>query len=96
MVQRRTRDGAVLGPDERVPVEAALRAYTLDAAWIAGDERVRGSLTPGKHADLVVLGDDLLSLPADRIGATQVVATLLGGRPTHGSTTLGLDPEEMS
>jgi predicted amidohydrolase YtcJ len=96
MVERRTRAGAVLGPDERVSAAAALRAYTLDAAWTAGDERVRGWLTPGKHADLVVLGDDVLEVAADRIGATEVVATFLGGRPTHGSTTLGLDTEEMS
>jgi predicted amidohydrolase YtcJ len=94
MVDRTSRAGLVIGPDERVTAEQALRAYTVDAAWIAGDEHVRGSLTPGKHADLVVLGDDVTQVPD--IAGTEVVATLLGGRPTHGSRTLGLDPLEDS
>ncbi|WP_232665307.1 amidohydrolase [Pseudonocardia sp. TRM90224] len=93
MVQRRTSSGAVIGPDERVDVLTALRAYTLDAAWIAGEERERGSLTPGKLADFVLLGDDItdeMAVPADRIGSTEVVATFVGGTCTHGGPALGI------
>ncbi|WP_309072613.1 amidohydrolase, partial [Arthrobacter sp.] len=48
MVTRRSSGGATLGPEERVDPETALRAYTVDAAWIAGEEDRRGTLEPGK------------------------------------------------
>jgi predicted amidohydrolase YtcJ len=94
MVERRTAAGAVLGPDERVDAATALRAYTLDAAWVAGEERERGSLTPGKLADFVLLEHDITTVPADRIGATAVVATFVGGRCTHGAEAVGLAGQE--
>jgi len=84
MVQRLTSGGAVLGPDERVDALTALRAYTVDAAWIAGEEHTRGSLTPGTLADFVLLGDDLTTIPADQIGSTQVIATFVDGQCVHG------------
>jgi predicted amidohydrolase YtcJ len=96
MVQRLSSSGAVIGPDERVDAVTALRAYTLDAAWIAGEEAERGSLTPGKLADFVLLTDDITddqAVPADRIGSTGVVATFVGGRCTHGAEALGFDKE---
>jgi predicted amidohydrolase YtcJ len=98
MVQRCSSSGAVIGHDERVDAMTALRAYTLDAAWAAGEEHERGSLTPGKLADFVLLTDDITdekSVPSDRIGATGVVATFVGGRCTHGGPSLGLaaDPD---
>ncbi|MGI5126225.1 amidohydrolase [Pseudonocardia sp. CA-107938] len=91
MVQRLAASGTVLGPDERVDALAALRAYTVDTAWIAGEEHERGSLTPGKRADLTLLGDDVTAVPADRIGGIEVLATLVGGRCVHGATTFGLE-----
>jgi predicted amidohydrolase YtcJ len=93
MVERRSSSGAVIGPNERVDAATALRAYTLDAAWIAGEENERGSLTPGKLADFVLLTDDVTderAVPANRIGTTAVVATFVGGRCTHGGPALGL------
>ncbi|MBI4409057.1 MAG: amidohydrolase, partial [Gemmatimonadetes bacterium] len=57
-VTRQTLDGLPEGgwfPDERVDVETALRAYTVNNAWAAGEEKSKGSLAPGKLADLVVL-----------------------------------------
>ena len=91
MVQRRTATGAVIGPDERVDAATALRAYTLDAAWIAGEERERGSLTPGKLADFVLLTDDVTAVEPDRIGDVGVVATFVGGRCVHGAEKLDLE-----
>lgn len=96
MVQRQTAAGRTLGPDEAVGAETALRAYTVDAAWVAGDEDVRGRLAPGFLADLVVLGDDVTRVDPDRIGDVEVVATLRGGRATHGADTLGLPPDGES
>ncbi|MHC1562307.1 amidohydrolase [Actinomycetospora sp. C-140] len=93
MVQRRTSSGRTLGPDEAVDAETALRASTVDAAWIAGDEDVRGRLAPGFAADLVVLGDDVTRVEHDRIGDIEVVATLRAGRATHGADVLGLPPD---
>jgi predicted amidohydrolase YtcJ len=93
MVQRLSSSGAVIGPDERVDAVTALRAYTLDAAWIAGEEHERGSLTPGKLADFVLLSADISdprAVPAGEIGSTAVLATFVGGRCTHGAALLGL------
>lgn len=84
MVQRLTSGGAVLGPDERVDAWTALRSYTLDAAWIAGEETLRGSLTPGKLADFVLLGDDVTTIEPDRIGTTEVLATYIAGSRIFG------------
>ena len=89
MVLRRTGSGAVIGPDERVDAVTALRAYTVDSAWVAGEERQRGTLTPGRLADLVVLGDDITAIEPERIADTEVVATLLGGELTHGADVFG-------
>ena len=60
---------------------------------MAGDEDVRGGLAPGYLADLVVLGDDPTRVDPDRIGDVEVVATLRGGRATHGAAVLGLPPD---
>ncbi len=85
MVRRLTANGRLVGPRERVDVETALRAYTVDTAWIAGEETRRGRIAAGLLADLVVLGDDVTTVDPDRIAGTEVVATLLGGELTHGA-----------
>jgi predicted amidohydrolase YtcJ len=90
MVQRRTSSGRTIGPDERVDAVTALRSLTVDTAWIARDEDRRGTLAPGMLADLVVLGDDVTRVDPDRIGTTEVVATLRGGEPTYGAAAVGL------
>jgi len=93
MVRRQTSSGRVIGPNERVDVMTALRAYTVDAAWIAGEEQRRGALAPGMLADFVVLGDDITAVDSDRIAATEVVTTFLGGLCTHGGARLNLTPQ---
>ncbi|MDQ1006341.1 putative amidohydrolase YtcJ [Streptomyces sp. V4I23] len=85
MVERLSSAGAVLAPDERVSAEQALRAYTLDAAWASHDEDRRGSITPGKYADLVLLSDDPVDVASDRIGAIEVLATFVDGVCVHGA-----------
>lgn len=86
-VERRTETGAQYGPDERLSVTEAIRACTVGAAEATGWGGRKGVLTRGALADLVVLGDDPHAVATDRIGAIDVVATYVGGDPTHG----GLD-----
>jgi predicted amidohydrolase YtcJ len=83
MVERLSSGGAVIGADERVNAAQALRAYTIDEAWASHDEQTRGSISRGKVADLVLLSDDPLRVDADRIGAIDVLATVLAGDPVH-------------
>jgi hypothetical protein len=68
-------------PEEKVDLETMLRAYTINGAWLSHDEITRGSLEPGKAADLIVLGRDLFKIPASEVGRVKVLLTLLDGRP---------------
>jgi predicted amidohydrolase YtcJ len=70
-------------PEQRLTLEEALQATTVNSAWLAGDERRRGKLIPGYLADLVVLDRDPFELPEEALPSVQVVATMLGGRWTH-------------
>ena len=77
-VFRITTGGDVLGPEQRISVMDALRAVTLDAAWQVFQEDNRGSLNPGKYADLVVLSGDILDDPM-AMRELQVERTVIGG-----------------
>jgi len=72
------------GPEEIPTREEALRMYSLNAAWFTFDEDRRGSLEPGKYADLAVLSDDYMTVPVDRIGALVSLLTLVGGKAVYG------------
>ncbi|MFE5140464.1 amidohydrolase [Streptomyces fagopyri] len=85
MVERASASGRVIGPDEGVTVDEALRAYTVGGAFACRWEDSAGTLAPGKRADLVVLGDDPRSVDTSRIGAIDVVATFVDGRETGGA-----------
>ncbi len=76
---RRTRGGTVLAPDERIDLDAALRAFTADAAFACHMDD-RGVLAPGKLADLVVLGRDPWQTPVDELPSIPVDLTVIGGR----------------
>ena len=77
-VNRQTSSGEILGPEERIPVMDALRATTIDAAWQVFLEDDRGSIEPGKYADLIVLSDDPLTNP-ETIRDIEVMKTIVGG-----------------
>ena len=70
-------------PQDAVTIEQALRATTVAPAWLAGDERRRGTLLPGRLADLVVLDRDPVACPPDELPEVEVVATMVGGRWVH-------------
>ena len=78
-VTRIMADGAAFYPEQRMTREEALRSYTINSAYAAFEEHLKGSLEPGKLADIVVLSQDILEVPADRILATRVDLTILGG-----------------
>jgi predicted amidohydrolase YtcJ len=83
LVTRETRASGVVGPDERVTREEALRMYTRDAAYLTFEEELKGSLELGKLADLVILGGDPLTCATEEISALPVCTTVVGGRVTH-------------
>jgi predicted amidohydrolase YtcJ len=84
-VTRTTVEGTPVGgwePTQRLTAEAALRHFTRDAAFAEHAESQKGTLEPGKLADLVVLSQDLLAIPPERIKDTKVLLTVLGGQDT--------------
>ncbi|MCC6473169.1 MAG: amidohydrolase [Burkholderiales bacterium] len=84
MLDGRTIGGvAMRGPEEIPSRETALRLYTQGSAWFSHDEGRRGSLAPGKFADLAVLSKDYMSVPVGEIGAIESLLTLVGGRVAY-------------
>ncbi|MCX6614923.1 MAG: amidohydrolase family protein, partial [Acidobacteria bacterium] len=68
---------------QRISREDALRLFTRNAAFALFEEKTRGSLEPGKLADMVVLSDDLLTCPEDRLRQIQAALTMVDGRIVH-------------
>lgn len=86
-VTRRTLDGKNPGgwvPAEKVSVEEAVRAYTVNGAWAEFAEAAKGSIEAGKLADLVVLDRDIFAVPPEEIGRAKVRMTVLDGRIIYG------------
>jgi len=80
---RMTRNGKVLGPEERVAPAEGLKAYTVNAARCSFEEQNKGIIGPGKLADFAVLSNNPLSVPHESIKDIQVMATYLGGRRVY-------------
>ena len=87
-VTRQTLDGQPAGgwfPEERVPLETAFRAYTVNNAWAAGEETMKGALVPGMLADLVLLDRDPFEIPPSEIKDVRVLLTVVGGKSVYES-----------
>jgi len=84
-VLRTIDDREAWHPEQRLTLEEALTATTLNPAWLARDEHRRGKLLPGFLADLVVLDRDPFELEPHELPEVEVVATMLGGRWTYNS-----------
>lgn len=82
-VSRRLNDGRVFYPDQRMSREEALRSYTINGAYAGFEEDIKGSLTPGKLADVTVLSKDIMTIAEDDIPTTQVVYTIIGGKVVY-------------
>jgi predicted amidohydrolase YtcJ len=80
---RRTLDGEPAGgwfPEERIDVETALRAYTINNAWAADEDDIKGTITIGKLADFVVLDRSPFDVAPDDIRDIRILRTVVGGR----------------
>ena len=86
-VARRTADGTVFTPDQKMTRLEALESYTIKNAYAAFEEELKGSITPGKLADIVVLSKDIMTIPEEEILTTEVVYTIVGGRVLYEAET---------
>ena len=79
-ITRELPDGSIFQPEQRLTREQALRSYTINNAFAAFEEDLKGSLTPGKLADITVLSKDIMTVPEDEIPETEIVYTIIGGK----------------
>ncbi len=75
--------GKIIAADQAISRQDALRAFTIDGAYLSFEENEKGSIEVGKLADLAVLSDDLLTVPEDQIREIEVVMTVVGGNIVH-------------
>ena len=78
-VTRNTISGGVLGADQKITRQEALQVETINNAYLTFEERLKGSIEPGKLADLVVLPEDILSCPEKHLEQMRVSITMVGG-----------------
>jgi predicted amidohydrolase YtcJ len=78
-VTRQAESGEVLLPEERITAEHALALYTINAAYASFEENIKGSISPGKLADIVILSDDPTRVPPEKIKDIKVEMTMIGG-----------------
>jgi predicted amidohydrolase YtcJ len=70
-------------PRQAMTRQEAFRAFTLNAAWAAHEEKTMGSLEPGKWADFIVIDRDIFTIPARDIWSTKVLQTWVGGKKVY-------------
>ncbi|SDN94395.1 amidohydrolase [Halobacillus aidingensis] len=78
-VNRTSKNGQSVGPDQTITVEEAIRAYTWAGAYASGDEHLKGTIEPEKYADLVILDQSILHCPSHQLKDIQVEMTVLNG-----------------
>lgn len=86
--QRITREEALRGNDPSLDSREDSQLYigmTIEPAYASFTEGMLGSIQPGKRADYVVLDQDIMTIPAEHLLQTKVIATVIDGRPVHGS-----------
>ena len=77
---RETKTGGEINPEEKLTREQAVRFYTFNNAWLNGEDKVKGSLEPGKLADLIMVDMDLMKCPVDEIPNAKVLFTMVNGK----------------
>jgi predicted amidohydrolase YtcJ len=91
-VSRVTFSNQIFEPDQAMTVEEALRAHTMGSAYAAHDETTRGSIEPGKLADLAVWQENPLTVPLNQLWQTPIEMTLVGGNLVHQGANTSLIP----
>ncbi|MBU4254744.1 MAG: amidohydrolase [Acidobacteria bacterium] len=79
-VSRKTKDGSIFFPDQRMTRMEALKSYTINAAYASFEENLKGSLKVGKLADITILDKDIMTIDEDDIPTTKVLTTIVGGK----------------
>jgi predicted amidohydrolase YtcJ len=79
-ITRKTNDGSVFFGDQKMSRDEALKSYTLNGAYAAKEEQLKGSITVGKLADITVLSKDIMTIAEDQIPSTSAVYTIVGGK----------------
>lgn len=83
LVDSKQNGAAPRGPEQTPTREDALRDYTIGSAWFSFDENTRGSLEPGKLADLAVLSKDYMTVPLDQLESIESLLTMVGGKVVY-------------
>lgn len=86
-VTRQLADGSTFFPEQRMTRSEAIRTYTRDAAFGAFEEHLKGSLQPGRLADIVVLSKNIMTVPVEQIPSTKVLYTIIGGEVRYQAET---------
>src|SRR5262245_18499458 len=89
-ITRQTVDGAVTNPEQRITRGQALRMWTLNSAYLSFEEKIKGSIEPGKLADLIVVSKDFLSCPTDEIRNIETLLTVVDGKVVYLSESANL------
>jgi predicted amidohydrolase YtcJ len=79
-VTRKLKDGSIFFGDQCMTREEALKSYTINNAMASFEEDIKGTLTPGKLADITILSKDILTIPANEIPTTDILYTIVGGK----------------
>lgn len=82
-ITRKTAQGTVLEPEQRINRMEALRMWTLNGAYLSFDEKVKGSIEPGKLADFVIIAKDFAACPEDEIKDIEPLETVVGGKTVY-------------
>jgi predicted amidohydrolase YtcJ len=88
MITRTTERGSVILPSEAITREEALKIYTINNAFASFEDSIKGSIEPGKLADMAVLTDDILTCPVDKIKDLESVMTFVGGNIVYSSPVM--------
>ena len=84
-VTRKTVAGSVVHPEQKISRQEALKAYTINGAYMVGADKGKGSIEPGKLADMVIIDRDFLTCPEDEIGRIEPVTVFIEGRKVWGN-----------
>jgi predicted amidohydrolase YtcJ len=95
-ITRQTVDGTVINPEQRITRIEALRMWTLNSAYLSFEEKSKGSIEPGKLADLIVITKDFLSCPVDEIKNIETLLTVVDGKVVYRSDAAFQKEEERS
>ena len=79
-ITRKMEDGSVFFPEQRLTRQQALESYTINTAFAAFEENIKGTLEQGKLADITVFSQDIMTIPEEEILSTKIAYTIIGGK----------------